>query len=132
VRLLVDTSRFADLVANDPLAHEVLQRASEIWLSLITVGELMAGFSEGSRRKLNERRLSELLRLQGVGVLLLDTDTPRYYANVWQSLRRKGTPIPTNDIWIAAQALQHNLVLDTRDEHFRLVPGLKLLDETQF
>jgi tRNA(fMet)-specific endonuclease VapC len=131
VRLLVDTNRFADLAANDRFAHELLQRASEVWLSLITVGELLAGFSQGSRRKANERRLTDLLRLQGVGALLLDVDTPRYYANVWQSLRRKGTPIPTNDIWIAAQALQHNLTLDTRDEHFRLVPGLKLLDRTQ-
>jgi predicted nucleic acid-binding protein len=127
VRLLVDTNRFADLTANDRQAHDRLQQASEIWLSVVTIGELLAGFSQGNRRKANEERLGELLQLQGVGVLLLDLDSARYYAKTWQALRRKGTPIPTNDIWIAAQALQHNLSLDTSDSHFQHVPGLKLV-----
>jgi tRNA(fMet)-specific endonuclease VapC len=130
VRLLVDTNRFADLAANDRQAHERLQQASEVWLSIITVGELLAGFSLGSRREANEQRLAELLRRQGVGVLLLNAETPQYYAKTWQSLRAKGTPIPTNDIWIAAQALQHDLILDTRDRHFLHVPGLKLVGAT--
>jgi predicted nucleic acid-binding protein len=128
VRLLVDTNRFADLSANDRRAHERMQAADEIWLSVITIGELLAGFSQGNRRKANERRLAELLQVQGVRMLLLDSATPQYYAKIWQSLRRKGTPIPTNDIWIAAQALQHNLTLDSSDSHFQHVPGLMLAD----
>ncbi len=126
MRLLVDTNRFADLTANNREAHERLQQASEIWLSVVTIGELLAGFSQGHRRKANEKRLAELLELQGVGVLGIDQETARYYADLWQSLRRKGTPIPTNDIWIAGQSLQHDLILDTRDTHFATVDGLKL------
>ena len=125
--LLVDSNRFADLAANNRHAHERLQQASEIWLSIISVGELLAGFSQGRLRPENERRLSELLHLQGVGVLLLDAETPRYYAEVWRALREKGAPIPTNDIWIAAQAIQFDLFLDTSDQHYQHVPGLKLV-----
>jgi len=61
-------------------------------------------------------------------MLLPDLETARHYAEVNQNLRRRGTPIPTNDIWIAALALQHDLTLDTRDKHFQHVPGLKLID----
>ncbi len=130
MRLLVDTNRFADLVANDRQSHERLQQASEVWLSVITIGELLAGFSQGRRRKQNEQRLAELMELQGVGVLSVNQEAANLYANIWQSLRRAGTPIPTNDIWIAAQALQHDLILDTKDAHFNHVQGLKLVGST--
>jgi tRNA(fMet)-specific endonuclease VapC len=99
-----------------------------LWLSVITIGELLAGFARGNRRRENEQRLAELLNLQGVGILLLDGRTPGFYANVWNELRANGRRIPSNDIWIAALAIQHDLILDSRDHHFQLVPGLKLLD----
>ena len=127
MRLLVDTNRFADLVANNRSAHERLQQASEVWRSVITIGELLAGFSQGLRQAQNERRLADLLDLQGVNVLLLGRDTPRYYSNVWKTLRAQGTKIPTNDVWIAAQALEHDLIVDTCDHHFEYIPGLKII-----
>jgi tRNA(fMet)-specific endonuclease VapC len=125
----VDTNRFADLAANNRAAHERLQTASEVWISVITVGELRAGFASGTRRAENERRLEQLLGLQGVGLLLVDRETTEFYASIWQVLRRNGTKIPHNDAWIAAQALQHDLILDSRDAHFQLVPQLKLIQE---
>ncbi len=82
---------------------------------------------QGSRRRENEGRLQQLLQLQGVGILFLDAETARYYADIWHVLRSQGTRIPTNDIWIAALAIQHDLTLDTRDKHFGQVPGLKLV-----
>jgi tRNA(fMet)-specific endonuclease VapC len=127
--LLVDTNRFADLVANNRQARERLQSASELWLSAITIGELRAGFAQGSQRDRNERRLDELLQLQGVGVLPVDEATTNFYADVWNSLRQQGTRIPTNDIWIAAQCLQHQLTLDTSDKHFSHVPSLSIVSE---
>ena len=126
MRLLVDTNRFADLTANHLFAHELLQQASEVWFSVITVGELLAGFAQGKYRRQNQSRLAQLLNLQGVGVLPIDRETAEMYATVWHALRRQGTPIPTNDIWIAAQALQLDLTLYTRDGHFEQVPRLKL------
>lgn len=129
MRLLVDTNRFADLAANNRRAHERLQYAAELWFSVITLGELRAGFTRGTRSHENEQRLTQLLELQGVGVLLLDRDTTALYAEVWKHLSKIGRKIPTNDVWIAAKALQHDLTLDTNDAHFGLVPQLKLIDE---
>lgn len=125
----MDTNRFADLAANNRRAHERLQNAAELWFSVITLGELRAGFTRGTRSKENEERLKQLLELQGVGVLLLDLDTTALYAEVWKHLSKIGRKIPTNDAWIAAQALQHDLTLDTNDAHFSLIPQLKLIDE---
>ena len=122
-RLLLDTNRYSDLVANVGAVTSRVERAAEVWLTVISVGESRAGFALGTRRAQNEARLTQVLTLQGVGLLAPDSDTSRSYAEIVASLRRSGTPIPTNDASIAALAIQHNLELDTRDEHFRRVPG---------
>lgn len=128
MRLLIDTNRYAEVIGRDASLVSYWQSIDEAWLSLVTIGELLAGFALGTRQQANERRLMDLLELQGVGVLIPDLNTARRYAEIQAALRRQGTPIPTNDAWIAAQALQHDLTLDSRDEHFRHVPGLKLVD----
>ena len=115
------------LASPDLRSLERLQKASEVWLSLVTVAELKSGFAMGSQRVANEERLDQFIHTQGVGVLLPDFETAQYYADLNKALRRLGKPIPTNDIWIAAQALQHNLTLDTLDQHFQHVPKLKLI-----
>jgi tRNA(fMet)-specific endonuclease VapC len=74
--------------------------------------------------------LKKFLSKPGTSVLLLDEETAHIYGQIWAELKSHGTMIPTNDIWIAALALQHDLTLDTRDEHFRIVPGLKLVATT--
>jgi predicted nucleic acid-binding protein len=128
MRLLVDTNRYATVIGADDSQFPRWQDASEVWLSLITIGELLTGFALGSRREENESRLAQLVETQGVGVLLPDLQSAYRYAEVCSHLRKQGALIPTNDIWIAAQALQHDLTLDSLDEHFRRVPGLKLLN----
>ncbi len=127
MRLLLDTNRYIDLVAHDLDVSERIQQADEVFLSLITVGELLAGFLLGSKRQRNEERLRQLFDSQRVRLLLPDRTTAQFYAEVSFQLRQQGTPIPTNDMWIAAQALQHGLALDTRDGHFQHVPGLTLV-----
>ncbi|MEM9185821.1 MAG: type II toxin-antitoxin system VapC family toxin [Planctomycetota bacterium] len=129
MRLLLDTNRYGDLVANVKEVTERLDAAHAVYLSVVTLGELHQGFSLGAKRRRNEQRLREALTLQGVQILRPDEETAEYYGRAAAALRRAGTPIPTNDIWIAAQALQHNLTLDTRDEHFKKVRGLKLVKE---
>ena len=127
MRLLVDTNRYAVIVGNKRDSVEYLSQAEEVWLSLITVGELLAGFAIGTQREFHEQRLEEVMNAQGVGILTPDLETARVYAQVHRELRQQGRPIPTNDMWIAAQALQHSLALDTRDVHFQQVPGLNLV-----
>ena len=127
MRLLVDTNRYAIIIGNKRESVEYLSQAEEVWLSLITVGELLAGFAIGTQRAFHEQRLEEVINAQGVGVLRPDLETAKIYARVHRELRQQGRPIPTNDMWIAAQALQHGLTLDTRDVHFQHVPGLPLV-----
>jgi tRNA(fMet)-specific endonuclease VapC len=125
MRLLIDTNRYAAVIGRDASLYAQWQDADEVWLSVITVGELLAGFALGSRRQENEQRLAHLLDVQGVGVLAADRTTAERYAQIRATLKRAGTPTPTNDVWIAAQALQHELTLDSSDAHFRYIPGLK-------
>ena len=128
MRLLIDTNRYSDFDSGNPEIVARYESASQIWLSLIVIGELRAGFAGGNQCEENEIALKEFLAKYGAAVLVPNGETTLVYAEIFVALKRQGTPIPTNDIWIASQALQYDLTLDTRDEHFRHVPGLKLVD----
>jgi len=128
VRILLDTNRYTDLARGVADVVSRVSSATEAWLPLFALGELRAGFVGGTRRKQNEAVLEKFLSRPNVGVLLPDEATANYYAKVYNDLRRQGTPIPANDIWIASLAIQHNLTLDARDRHFQNVPGLKLVN----
>jgi tRNA(fMet)-specific endonuclease VapC len=130
MRLLLDTNSYSEIDDGDPGAIKRVQSATEVWLPLIVLAELYAGFELGSKKEENEKQLERFLSMPSVGVLLPDHETARHYGRLFQFLRRQGTPIPTNDVWIAALALQHGLVLDSADKHFLWVPGLSLLRRT--
>lgn len=124
MRIAVDSNRYSDFCAGDERAVEVIQSASVIFMPLIVIGELRAGFAHGTRREKNERVLSTFLSQDGVEVLVPNEQTTHFYAHTYAQLRKKGRPIPTNDIWIAALVLQHSLVLFHRDSDFDNVTGL--------
>ncbi len=124
MRILIDTNRYRDFCEGDPVAVDVFRQAYEIHVPLIVVAELRAGFVVGTRSRPNEETLHRFLHRSRVHVALPDLDTTHHYAQLFRQLRSQGTPIPTNDIWIAALALQNELVLFTRDEHFDHVPQL--------
>lgn len=127
MRLALDTNRYVDFMRADPAAFAMLRRATSIAVPLVVVAELRAGFRSGTKGSENESRLASFLSVRRVHVLSPDEGTTHLYARVFSDLRRKGAPIPTNDLWIAALALQHDLPLYTRDEHFRSVDGLALV-----
>jgi predicted nucleic acid-binding protein len=113
--------------------QEVVSRfalAIELWMPLIAIGERMGGFAFGTQRHSNEAKLKHFLNKPSVGVLLPDENSAAMYGEISAKLKQLGTLIPTNYIWIAALALQHDLMLDTRDRHFEYVPGLKLVPST--
>jgi len=124
MRLALDTKRYTDLCRGMTSVVEMIEMAEEIWLPFIVVGELRAGFAVGSHGAHNEAVLRRFLLKPDVGVLYADEQTSHHYANVYRQLRKQGTPIPTNDIWIAALVLQHSLVLFARDAHFDALPQL--------
>ena len=118
MRLALDTNRYVDFCRNDSEVVALLEHAAKIYLPFVVLGELRAGFAVGSKGRENERTLRRFLMEDGVSLLLPDEQTTHHYANVFRQLRVQGTPIPTNDIWIAALVLQHDLALCARDEHF--------------
>ena len=92
--------------------------------SFIVLGELRAGFAVGAQGPRNESVLRRFLMKPGIAVLYADDQTTHHYANVYRQLRKQGTPIPTNDMWIAALVLQHSLALCARDAHFDALPQI--------
>lgn len=124
MRLALDTNRYVDFCRGVPEVVERLEMAEEIHLPFVTLGELRAGFAVGTRGPANERTLRRFLMRQGVLVLFADEQTSHHYASVYRQLRIQGTPIPTNDLWIAALVLQHDLALYARDQHFDHLPQL--------
>jgi predicted nucleic acid-binding protein len=99
----------------------VVRTNEEIFLSSIVLGELAAGFIKGSRRRKNEAELRRFLASPRVGVLDVSEETAERYAVILNSLWRAGTPIPTNDIWIAASAMEYGLHVITTDAHYQKI-----------
>jgi tRNA(fMet)-specific endonuclease VapC len=127
VRIAIDTNRYVDFARGLPEAVNRLRAADRIFMPLIVLGELRAGFLGGSRAPENEANLVRFLNSPRVEVLLADEETTHHYARLFHQLRRQGTPIPTNDVWIAALVTQHQLYLFARDDHFNHVPQIPRL-----
>jgi tRNA(fMet)-specific endonuclease VapC len=127
MRIAIDSNRYTDLCRGDPNVVEIIEQADEIHVPLIVVGEQRAGFAHGSAREKNERVLARFLNNPGVFVLAPDEPTTFFYADLYAYLRKRGRPIPTNDLWIASLVIQHCLVLFDRDSGFDALPQLARL-----
>lgn len=127
MRLALDTNRYTDLCQGRSEVVDTVEAADEVWLPFIVLGELRAGFAAGSQGPRNEAVLRRFLLKPGVGVLYADEQTTHHYATIYRQLRKQGTPIPTNDMWIAALVLQHTLSLYHRDAHFDALPQITCL-----
>jgi tRNA(fMet)-specific endonuclease VapC len=125
VRVALDTNRLTDLFQGDKELAERLAICEEVWIPLIVLGEIRAGFYGGTRRQANETLLHRLLTKATVRILLPGRETAEHYARLFVQLKRAGTPVPDNDLWIAALSLEHDLVLITRDQHFDCIPQLQ-------
>lgn len=119
---LLDTNVLIALFAADPRVEERFAREEEVSLSVVALGELFYGAEKSSKRDVN------LARLEGFAaenpVLGCGLETARIFGRLKCHLRERGRPIPVNDLWIAATALEHGLTVVTRDEHFSEVQGL--------
>jgi tRNA(fMet)-specific endonuclease VapC len=124
MRVALDTNRYVDLCRGVPETAELVATAEAVFVPFVVLAELRAGFGMVRRGAENERVLRRFLLKAGVEVLYPDEQTTHHYASAFRQLRRQGTPIPTNDIWIAALVLQHNLALHARDKHFDQLPQI--------
>lgn len=124
MRLLLDTNAYSDLAKGHRRLAERVRRAEELLLSTIVVGELLGGFHRGSRFDENLAMLERFLAQPRVRLLAVTWITADRYGRIYSSLARRGEPIPTNDMWIAAQAMETGAELISSDAHFRHVEGL--------
>jgi tRNA(fMet)-specific endonuclease VapC len=124
MKIALDTNSYSDFCRGAREIVEIIAHADKIFLPFVVLAELRAGFQAGTRALQNESNLIRFLNSPRVALLLPDEQTTHYYANVFSQLRKQGTPIPTNDIWIAALILQHDLLLLARDKHFDVLPQL--------
>ena len=124
MKVLIDTNRYVDFCRGDPGVTEILGRAERIAMPFVSLAELRAGFRCGTLGRRNESTLLRFLSSSRVQVLYQDEQTTHSYTGLFAQLRAQGTPIPTNDLWIAALAVQHGLFLCSRDAHFDHLPQL--------
>lgn len=124
MKLLLDTNAYAALFrGNDAVASRV-RRAEQVLISAIVAGELLFGFRNGSRYEANARRFEDFLSSPYVAFLPVTLVTADRFARIAAVLRRKGRPLPSNDIWIAAHAMESGADLLSFDQHFAHVDGL--------
>lgn len=120
-RYCLDTSAYSHFKRNDAPVVELIDRAEWIGVPAIALGELRTGFLLGNRREQNEEAIREFLDSPVVEELVADAEASRHYAEIVADLRRAGTPIPTNDIWIAAIAAREGALVVTYDPHFERI-----------
>jgi tRNA(fMet)-specific endonuclease VapC len=124
MKLCIDTNIYSAYKRGDSATTNVLEEAEEIVIPAIVLGELYAGFYLGSHTRKNQQELDDFLDIPGVYVADIDSKISEKYGYLVKCLKENGTPIPTNDIWIAATALQISAKLMTFDSHFKHIPGI--------
>ncbi len=126
-KVLIDTNIYSLAMKGDGNVVDALRKIDQIGFAAISVGELYSGFKGGNRETTNREELNVFLDSPRVVVHTIDVETADFYASILNNLKVAGTPIPTNDIWIAALAFQHGYIIFTKDRHFNLIPGLTQL-----
>ena len=122
MNVALDTNAYSEFMRGESTRVQIVRRARRLFLPLIVLGELRAGFAAGNRESDNSANLQRFLNSARVCVLLPDEQTTHHYAQIHLQLRRQGLAIPTNDLWIAALTIQHSLILCTSDAHFKHIP----------
>ena len=122
MNIALDTNAYSDFMRGDGERVQIVRAARSIAMPIIVLGELRAGFAAGDRESANAANLQRFLASPRVSALLPDEQTTHHYAQLHLQLRNKGARIPTNDLWIAAMVVQHDLILCTSDRHFRRFP----------
>jgi len=124
MKLLLDTSAYVGFKRNIPDVVDWITSADDILFSPVVLAELMFGFRNGNCFKENMRELNEFLEHEAVNIIRIGEITADRYSRIALQLKKQGKPIPSNDIWIAAQTMEHGAELITADSHFEHISGL--------
>jgi len=123
-KILIDTNIYSLAMKGEANVVNTLRKIDQIGFSAISIGELLSGFKGGNRETENREDLNFFLDSPRVIVHSIDEGAADFYASILTTLKTAGTPIPTNDIWIAAVAFQYGYKIFSNDNHFKLIPGL--------
>jgi len=124
MKIILDTSAYVGFKRNVPDFVEIIVNAESILFSAIVLGELMFGFRNGTKFQENMNDLNKFLDHESVEIVQIGQITSDRYSRIASQLRSQGTPVPTNDIWVAAQTMEHGAELITSDRHFQNISGL--------
>lgn len=124
MKALLDTNAYSELKRGHPAVAEIVRESQTVLLSVVVVGELLYGFQRGSRYAQNFKELQAFLNSPRVEFVPATLVTADRFGRIATALRKRGTPLPSNDIWIAAQALETGADLISFDQHFSHIEGL--------
>lgn len=124
MRVLIDTNAYVALLAGDEDIAAELSGADAVLVSPVVIGELLDGFLGGSRERENRAVLKRFLAKPKTVIVQISSDSAEWFALIKRQLRAKGKPIPMNDVWIAASAMEHGARLLSKDAHFDAIEGL--------
>jgi len=123
-RILLDTNAYTALLKGNSFISDLLTESSAVLFSPIVFGELIDGFLGGSREKQNRETLHRFREKPRTILVPITDTTAEWFAMIKQQLKKKGTPIPINDVWIAASCMEHGAMLISFDSHFSKIDGL--------
>ena len=127
-KIVLDTCAYTRLLAGEEDVLDAISSAETVYISVFVLGELYAGFAGGSRERENKTFLQRFLLKPAVKILNATSETAEVFGLVKSNLKKAGTPLPINDVWIAAHAIETGSVVITYDAHFTVVSGLRLWD----
>ena len=127
--IVVDTNAYTRLLAGREDVLDAIGSADTVYMSVFVLGELYAGFAGGTKKRDNKEALNRFLLKPTVKILNATSETAKIFGMIKQNLKKTGTPLPINDVWIAAHSLETGSTLITYDSHFKHIVGLRLWDE---
>ena len=127
-KIILDTNAYTHLLAGERDVLDALGEAETVFMSIFVLGELYAGFFGGTKEKENKSILRRFLEKPTVKILNATAETAEIFGMIKNTLKKQGTPLPINDVWIAAHGIETGSTILTFDPHFKSVPGLRLWD----
>ena len=124
--ILIETNTFSAFIKGDKKVISELGKTNNISISVVTIGELSYGFKKGAKEASNQAILENFIKGLRITILKVTLESAKIYGQIKYDLMKKGLPIPENDIWIAAQAIETGSVLVTYDKHFLQIPRVKV------
>ncbi len=125
-KISLDTNAYSALITGNEIVLDALGEANIVYLSIFVVGELYYGFTNGSKEKENREILNKFLKKSTVKIIHTTMETAEIYGRLKTNLKRKGSPVPVNDLWIASHAIETGSFLLTFDAHFKTIPEVLL------